>query len=151
MISRQRLARSGIDEILDESITAAAVSSSACRCDGCASSELHISQDIFIGSGPLFKAMGLPQPTSGPEDDAAFMSKLLPLLAARLFDPAGGHKLAAVQDALQVVQRQVPVMGRGRHTTNIDPTAVAANRVLGQNIQKEQPVLSQPSCGCVDI
>jgi hypothetical protein len=103
LISRQRLARSGIDEVLDESITA--VCFSACQCDGCANSELHISQNISNGSGPLFKAMGLPQPTSFPEDDAAFMSKLLPLLAARLFDPAGGHKLAAVQDALQVLQR----------------------------------------------
>jgi hypothetical protein len=36
---------------------------------------------------------------------ASTMSELLPNLAARLFDPAGHHKLVAVQDALRHFQQ----------------------------------------------
>jgi hypothetical protein len=104
MISRKGFAQSAVNEIVDESITA--VCCSTCRCDSCASSELQsVQQNWNSSGGSLFKSMALGHTLPRAEAGVGLMSKMLPVLAARLFDPAGGHKLAAAQDALQVLQR----------------------------------------------
>jgi p-aminobenzoyl-glutamate transporter AbgT len=77
--------------------------SKSCLCACYASSTLQELKSLHSKMQGLFFASL--STTSQQALHARLASVLLPTLAAKLFDPAGRHKLAAVQDALGELQQ----------------------------------------------
>jgi hypothetical protein len=81
------------------------VCSSSCKCVGLASAALEALQSYFDTNADFI------QETSSMVQPSVLIARLtfelLPTLAARLFDPAGGHKLVAVQNALMKFKQRV--------------------------------------------
>jgi hypothetical protein len=93
--------RTPILAILDHNLSA--VCSSSCYCAGLASNAIEAMQSFLDSNAALVQEVA---PKVQPSVLMARLEcELLPTLAARLFDPDGHHKLAAVQDALQEFQQ----------------------------------------------
>jgi hypothetical protein len=82
--------------LLDKAI---AVCHRKCRCADYASSQLKSMQSLYG-----FQSLGI---SDAPQHVICLrlLSRLLPALAAKLLDPATGHKLVAVQDTLRVLHQ----------------------------------------------
>lgn len=73
------------------------VCSQHCQCAGFTSSKLQHLQSVLAEGDRFFKP---PAATSEQSLVSKLECRFLPALAAKLFDPAGKHKLVAVQEAL---------------------------------------------------